>query len=138
VIYDAAIMLRAAAVGIVFALATSAWAWSSLDPDPLAFHAVALAAIGTVYAGFGLTDGRMGIAALEVVVATAFMVLAFAGLWLAPVLAGVGLALHGVWDLAHGPHRITTRLPSWYPPFCAAYDFAFAGVFFWYAARLAA
>lgn len=130
--------MRAAIVGIGAAVVTSAWAWSALDPDPLAFHAVALAAIGAVYAGFGLTDGRAGIAALEVVGATAFLGLALAGLWMAPALVGVGLVLHGAWDLGHGPYRITTRLPAWYPPFCAAYDFAFAAVFFAYAGTLAA
>lgn len=131
-------LLPSATIGLVGAALTSVFAWSSLDPDPLAFHAVALAAIGAVYAGFGLTDGRVGVAALEVVVATAFMTLALLGLWVAPVLVGVGLVLHGLWDLAHAPHRITTRLPGWYPPFCAAYDFAFAAAFFMYAGRLAA
>ena len=130
-------MLKPAAIGLVAAVLTSVFAWSSLDPDPLAFHAVALAAIGAVYAGFGLTDGRLGVAALEITVATAFMGLALAGLWAAPALVGVGLVVHGVWDLGHGPHRITTRLPAWYPPFCAAYDFAFAAAFFLYAGRLA-
>jgi hypothetical protein len=126
--------MRAATVGVLLAILTSVFAWSGLDPDPLAFHAVSLAAIGAVYAGFGLMDGRLGMAALEVVVATAFMVVALAGLWAAPLLVGFGLVLHGLWDLAHGPHRITTRIPGWYPPFCAAYDFVFAGVFFVYAA----
>jgi hypothetical protein len=126
--------MRAATVGVVLALLTSAFAWSSLDPDPLVLHAVALAAIGAVYAGFGLVDGRTGVAALEVLVATAFLAIALAGLWAAPMLVGLGLVLHGLWDLAHGPHRVTTRIPRWYPPFCAAYDFVFAGVFFVYAA----
>jgi hypothetical protein len=126
--------MLAATVGILLAILTSAFAWSPFDPDPLAFHAISLAAIGAVYAGFGLMDGRTGVAALEVFVATGFMIVALAGLWLAPMLVGFGLVLHGLWDLAHGPHRITTRIPGWYPAFCAAYDFAFAGVFFVYAA----
>jgi len=126
--------MRPAAVGVFLAILTSAFAWSPFDPDPLAFHAVALAAIGTVYVGFGLMDGRLGAAALETIAATAFMVLALVGLWAAPVLVGIGLVAHGVWDLAHGPHRITTRIPGWYPPFCAAYDFVFAACFFAYAA----
>jgi hypothetical protein len=130
--------MRAAVIGVIAAALTSAFAWSSLDPDPLAFHAVALAAIAAVYAGFGLTDGRMGVAALEICVATVFLGLALTGLWVAPALVGIGLVLHGLWDLGHRPHGITTRLPGWYPPFCAAYDFAFAAVFFAYAGALAA
>jgi len=65
-------------------------------------------------------------------------VLALLGLWLAPVLVAVGLILHGFWDLAHRPRGITTKLPSWYPPFCAAFDFVFAGAFLVLARELAA
>ena len=126
--------MRSATVGVLLALLTSVYAWSPLDPEPLVFHALALATIGAVYAGFGLVDGRTAVAALEVVVATAFVIAALVGLWLAPMLVGFGLVLHGVWDLAHGPHRVTTRIPGWYPSFCAAYDFVFAGVFFVYRA----
>ena len=129
--------MRSATVGVLLAILTSVYAWSPLDPEPLAFHALALAAIGAVYAGFGLVDGRTGVAALEVVVATAFVIVALVGLWLAPMLVGFGLVLHGVWDLVHGPHRVTTRIPGWYPAFCAAYDFVFAGVFFVYGAARA-
>jgi Family of unknown function (DUF6010) len=66
---------------------------------------------------------------LELTVATGFLVLAFLGLWQAPAFIGAGLLLHAFWDLAHRPHGIPTKLPAWYPPFCAAFDFVFAGVF---------
>jgi hypothetical protein len=116
----------------------TAWlAWSPFIPDPLAFHAVALALIAAIYLGFALMDGRISIAILEGTVGTVFVVLALLGLWQAPVLLAIGLILHGCWDLAHRPHGITTRLPVWYPPFCAAYDFVFAGVFLLLAHRLA-
>jgi hypothetical protein len=116
----------------------TAWlAWSHFIPDPLAFHAVALVLIAAIYLGFALMDGRISIAILEGTVGTVFVVLALLGLWQAPVLLAIGLILHGCWDLAHRPHGITTRLPVWYPPFCAAYDFVFAGVFLLLAHRLA-
>ena len=116
----------------------TAWlAWSPFIPDPLAFHAVALALIAAIYLGFALMDGRISIAILEWTVGTVFVVLALLGLWQAPVLLAIGFILHGCWDLAHRPHGITTRLPVWYPPCCAAYDFVFAGVFLLLAHRLA-
>ena len=99
---------------------------------------MALALIAAIYLGFALMDGRISIAILEWAVGTVFVVLALLGLWQAPVLLAIGLILHGCWDLAHRPHGITTRLPVWYPPFCAAYDFVFAGVFLLLAHRLAA
>lgn len=131
-------MARALIVGVTSGALTALIAWSPMIPDSLAFHSVSLAVIGAIYVGFGLADGRVSIAVLELSVATAFLVLALLGLWLAPVFVAVGLVLHGFWDLAHRPRGITTKLPSWYPPFCAAFDFVFAGVFLALARKLAA
>ncbi len=130
-------LVRALIVGVAGGGLTALLAWSPLIPDSLAFHSVSLAVIGAIYVGFGFADGRVRIAVLEFSVATGFLVLAFLGLWLAPVFIAVGLILHGFWDLAHRPRVITTRLPSWYPPFCAAFDFVFAGAFLVLARELA-
>lgn len=129
--------LRAAVAGIASGGLTAWIGWSSFIPDPLAFHTVALSIIGAIYLGFALSDGRLSIMLIEVAVGTGFVVLALLGLWQAPVFIAIGLALHGVWDLAHRPRGITTKLPAWYPPYCAAYDFVFAGVFFVLARQLA-
>ena len=129
--------LRAIAAGIACGGLTSLLAWSSFIPDPLAFHSVALAVIGAIYVGFAFSDGRLSIVILELSVGTGFVVLALLGLWLAPVFLAIGLILHGCWDLAHRPRGVATRLPAWYPPFCAAYDFVFAGVFLLLARQVA-
>jgi hypothetical protein len=92
--------------------------------------------IAAIYMGFAFSDGRVSIVILELSAATAFIVLALLGLWIAPAFIAVGLILHGFWDLAHRPRGITTKLPSWYPPFCAAYDFVFAGIFLYLAREL--
>ncbi len=130
-------LVRAMIVGIAGAVLTSLIAWSPLIPDPLVFHSVFLAVIGAIYMGFAFSDGRLSIVILELSVATGFLVLALLGLWQAPLFVGVGLILHGIWDLLHRPRGITTKLPSWYPPFCAAFDFVFAGVFFFFGRELA-
>lgn len=130
-------VLRALVAGVVSGAVTAWLAWSSLIPDPLAFHSVALAVIGAIYMGFAFADGRLSIMIIELTAATAFVLLALFGLWVAPVFLAVGLVLHGLWDIAHRPRGITTRMPSWYPPFCAAYDFVFAGVFLFLARDIA-
>jgi uncharacterized membrane protein YeaQ/YmgE (transglycosylase-associated protein family) len=132
------VFLRAIIVGIVGAGVTAWIGWSPWIPDPLAYHSVWLAAIGAIYLGFAFADGRLSILLIEMTVATGFIVLAFLGLWQAPLFITVGLVLHGLWDLAHRPRGVTTRLPVWYPAFCAAFDFVFAGVFFVLARDLAA
>ena len=128
---------RAIVIGVVSGGLTALLAWSPFIPDHVAFHTVALAVIGAIYVGFAFSDGRIPIVVLELAVGTGFVVLGLLGLWVAPVFVAVGIALHGVWDLAHRPRLVTTRLPAWYPAFCAAYDFVFAGVFIVLARQLA-
>jgi hypothetical protein len=123
------VVLRAIIAGIASGALTAFVGWSSFIPDPLAFHTVAPAIIGSIYVGFAFADGRISIMILEIAVGTGFVVLGLLGLWQAPIFIAVGLVLHALWDLAHRPKGITTKLPAWYPPFCAAYDFVFAGVF---------
>ena len=53
--------------------------------------------------------------------------MAAAGLWISPWILIVGLFLHGFWDIAH--HNQTFKLvkiPKWYIPFCATYDWTIA------------
>jgi hypothetical protein len=129
-------MIRAIVIGIVGAVLTALLAWSPLIPDPLAFHSVALTMIGAIYMGFAFLDGRPSIIFLELFVASGFITLALLGLWVAPVFISVGLILHGIWDLTHRPKGVTTKIPSWYPPFCAGFDFVFAGVFIYLAREI--
>ncbi|HSE41922.1 MAG TPA: DUF6010 family protein [Acidobacteriota bacterium] len=130
--------VRAIIVGIAGAVLTALIAWSKLIPDSLIFHSAMLVMIGSIYMGFAFADGRIPIIVLELTVATVFIVLALLGLWQAPFFIGIGLILHGFWDLAHHPRAIKTKLPIWYPPFCAAFDFIFAAAFFYFARGLAA
>ena len=130
-------LARALIVGIAGG-GLNAWiAWSRIIPDPIAFHSVSLAMISAIYLGFAFSDGRVPIVILELTAGTAFIILALLGLWVAPAFIAFGLVLHGIWDLAHRPRAITTKLPRWYPPFCAAYDFVFAAVFLFLARGIA-
>lgn len=131
-------LVRALVVGVAGGALTALIAWSPIIPDPLAFYSVTLAVIGAIYAGFAFSDGRLSIVILELSVGTAFIVLALLGLWWSPVFIAAGLILHGIWDLLHRPRGVTTKLPIWYPPFCAAFDFVFAGVFLLLARQLIA
>ncbi len=121
--------LRWAALGAALAAATTLTSRAGLLGDPISLHAVLLGAIAAVYVGFALADGRLGIVTAEAMVALAFLGTALAGLGLDPVWIGIGLAGHGVWDVLHHPRGIRTRIPSWYPPLCAVYDWILAALF---------
>jgi hypothetical protein len=62
-------------------------------------------------------------------VALAFFWIAAGAITLWAPLAAIGLVLHGVWDALHHPRAVTTRVPAWYPPLCAVYDWVLAAIF---------
>ncbi len=121
------------AVDVLLAALTAAVAL--LLPRPLAAEllAVLLALIASVYVGFGLRESRPRERNAEVAGAAGFVLVALLGLWVSPYLWVAGLVGHGVWDLAHHPRGgLRTEVPGWYPPFCAAYDWALgASVLVW-------
>jgi hypothetical protein len=121
---------RAIAIGGGSAALTGAAIWGLRSLDPVLMYALMVAAIAFIYVGFALADGRPGIVALESAVALAFFWVATGALKAWAPLAGLGLVLHGIWDLLHHPRAITTRLPGWYPPMCAVYDWVLAAIFF--------
>lgn len=86
--------------------------------------AVTLALIAGIYVGFAVQDGRARIITTEALVAAGFATSAFVGLWVTAWAIPTAFALHGIWDVAHHRH-VTTRMPRWYVPFCAVYDWVF-------------
>lgn len=96
---------------------------SSLARDALS---LLLAVICAVYVGYGLADGSPRAVITEVSVAAVFFAFALLGLRASSLWLVVGYVLHGVWDYLHRPKLVPTRLPVWYPPFCAVYDWLIA------------
>jgi hypothetical protein len=107
--------------GVVWGGLQAASPWAFFWLDPATVYALGLALIATVYVGFGVADGRPEVIAVEVVVASVFVVVAALGVTGSGWLLVAGLAGHGVKDLWQ--HRTgfvaNTR---WWPPFCAAVD----------------
>ncbi len=95
--------------------------------DPATVYALGLALIAAVYIGFAVADGRRHVLAVEVAVASGFVLLAAAAVTGSLWLIVAGLVGHGSKDLWQ--HR--TQFVSgtrWWPPFCAAVDFAAAAL----------
>jgi hypothetical protein len=88
--------------------------------------ALTLALIAGVYLGFAFVDGRLPVMATELLVALAFTGAALAAAMSWPAWVAVGFAAHGLWDWAHHQERVPTRMPRWYVPFCAVYDWVYA------------
>jgi hypothetical protein len=115
-----------------------AWgvAWGCLQAvSPFAFfwldaatvYALGLALIAAVYIGLSVADGRAHVIAVEIGVASVFVVVAAASVTGSAWLLVAGLVGHGLKDLWQ--HRTgfvaNTR---WWPPFCATVDVVAAAV----------
>ncbi len=129
---------RAAAAGAHGLRTPVGWGvvWGCLQAaSPLAFfwidaatvYALGLVLIAAVYIGFSVADGRHTVIAVEIGVASAFVVVAAAAVTGSAWLLVAGLAGHGLKDIWQ--HRTgfvaNTR---WWPPFCATVDFVAAGL----------
>jgi hypothetical protein len=84
-----------------------------------------LAVIASVYIGFAVADGRVRIIVVECGVASAFVVVAAVGVTGSAWLLAFGLAAHGVKDAWQQRSRFVSGT-RWWPPFCAAVDWAVA------------
>ena len=115
-----------ALIGAVLALA-SLPIHLALDPRAsIELAAVVVAAVGAIYASFGLQRGTPGQATVEVAVAALFVGAGLAGLWLSAWIIPAAFVAHGVWDTVHHRRAALVAVPGWYPPFCAVYDIVFA------------
>jgi hypothetical protein len=91
--------------------------------DALGFLAILLGAIGAVYLGFVLADGRARQFGIESAGILLSGVLATVGLAKsAPLVLAAGYLGHALWDSLHGHRGIHTRMPWWYVPLCIGFD----------------
>jgi hypothetical protein len=109
------------AVGVVNVAAPPLFWWLALST----VHALAITLIAAVYIGFAVADGRPRVIAVEVVVASIFVVLAATAVTETAWLLVVAYAAHGVKDLwQHRTHFVVNT--RWWPPFCCTVDFLVA------------
>ena len=110
-------------VGVGIFQAASPLGFSWLDPDVV--WAIGLVVIAPVYIGLAVADGRHNVIAVEVGVASAFIILALIAMPSAPWLVVFGLVAHGIKDLwQHRTHFVANT--RWWPPFCLVVDFVAA------------
>ena len=112
-----------AVIGVV--QAASPLAFPPLPPATV--YALGLVFIAAVYIGFAVADGRRHVLAVEVAVASVFVLVAAAAVPGSVWWIVAGLAGHGLKDLwQHRTGFVTgTR---WWPPFCAAVDWVCAAL----------
>jgi hypothetical protein len=105
------------AVGIAQAATPLAFWWL----DAATVYAFGLVLIAAVYIGFAVADGRRAVLVVEIVVASAFVIIATAGATGSPWLLVIGLLGHGLKDLWQHRRQFVANT-RWWPPFCAVVD----------------
>jgi hypothetical protein len=109
--------------GVIQAAAPLGFWWL----DPATVYALSVTLIAAVYIGFAVADGRPRVIAVETLVATAFVVVAAAGVTGPAWLLVVGFAGHGVKDFwQHRRHFVANT--RWWPPFCLVVDWVAAAI----------
>lgn len=109
--------------------------WNGFDRDR-SFYPTVLIVVASYYVLFAVMGGQaLGV---ELAVAAAFSGLALLGgsgrLW----LVGLGLLLHGVFDLLHPAVIDNPGVPVWWPTFCAAVDLLLGSWVIWISRQVGA
>jgi hypothetical protein len=96
--------------------------------------AMSLAVIGGIYLGFALAEDKLSSLAIESVQFVLFFLVALGVVTVSWWFLAGGYFAHGLWDFAHHPRGIRTKVPAWYIPACVVYDWLVgAFIVFYYA-----
>src|SRR4051794_18529894 len=95
--------------------------------DTATVYALGLILIAAIYIGFAVADGRGRVIAVEIMVASAFVIVAAAAITGSPWLLVIGLAGHGLKDLWQHRTQFVANT-RWWPPFCLVVDLTVATI----------
>lgn len=114
---------RAIAVGFAAAAIGGVLTLGLDESEQAIFAGAALAAVGGVYLGFAVADGRTSAIAIQGASVLGFAIVAYVGIEQDSLaLIGAGWVGHGFWDAIHHEGHGPTDVKTWYPPFCATAD----------------
>lgn len=109
-------------IGVLSAVAIAALAkYTRFDRDR-SFYPTVLVVIAAYYILFAVMGGSRQALAWELVVAVAFSAVAIMGALHLPLLVGVGIVAHGLFDLVHYMMIQDAGVPDWWPGFCGSLD----------------
>jgi chromate transport protein ChrA len=114
-------------VGVILAAITIVIHTYLTEEKAHEFSSILLIIIGSIYFGFALVSNHKRAKIIEITVAVIFVIIGFVGLWISPWFIVVAMFLHGLWDILHHNKNLPlAKIPSWYIPFCASYDWIMA------------
>jgi hypothetical protein len=115
-------------IGVLLAFVVSLLAWAAGFDRDRSFYPTVSCVVASYYVLFAAMAGSIPVLAVESVPMAGFVFVAFLGFKSNPWWAVAALAGHGAFDFVHGSVVRNPGVPTWWPPFCAGYDVAAAGV----------
>jgi hypothetical protein len=109
-------------VGVLLAIAVAALAKFTRFDEDRSFYATVLVIIASYYVLFAVLGGSSRALVWELVIAAAFSTVAIIGALFLPIIVGIGIIAHGLFDLVHDSIIDNSGVPFWWPIFCGSVD----------------
>ena len=109
-------------VGLLLAIGIAVLAKFTRFDQDRSFYSTVLVIIASYYVLFAVLDGSRHALVWELVIAVAFSAVAIIGALVSPMLVGIGIFAHGLFDLVHDVLIENSGVPAWWPSFCASID----------------
>ena len=125
--------LKLTLIAAVASAAFIGFAHFFIPSDTSAVFSCFLALTACVYGGAALTPAGANYGRVELPIVGVVFFTAVLGIIIGPVWLVVGYLIHGTWDILHHNKYVGTPIVSWFPPFCAVFDFIVAvAIYFWW------
>ncbi len=111
-----------AVVGVLLAFGIAALGKFTRFDQDRSFYSTVLIIIASYYVLFAVIGGSGHALAWELVIAIAFSIVAIIGAFVLPMLVGVGIIAHGLFDFVHHIFIDNSGVPTWWPLFCGSID----------------
>lgn len=109
-------------VGVLLAVAVAALGRGTRFDWDRSFYSTILVIIASYYILFAILGDSTNALVWEMVIAAIFSVAAVLGALRFPLLVGIGIAAHGLFDLVHHVIIQNPGVPPWWPGFCMSVD----------------
>lgn len=111
-------------VGIFLALVVAVIGKATRFDQERSFYSTVLIIIASYYVLFAIQGESTDALVWEIVIALPFLAVAIFGALRFPLLVGIGIVAHGLFDLVHHVIIHNPGVPSWWPGFCMSIDVA--------------
>jgi hypothetical protein len=109
-------------VGLLLAVGVAALGKFTRFDEDRSFYPTVLIIIASYYVLFAVLDGSSHVLVWDLVIAVAFSIVAITGALFFPILVGIGIVAHGLFDVVRDGFIDNSGVPGWWPSFCGSID----------------